>query len=143
MKNAGSAAFGKITQALVLAGGRGERLRPLTDSIPKPLVRVAGKPILQYSIELLSAHGVEEIILATGHMHEKIEQFFGSGKGFGVKIRYSVEKEPLGTGGALKAAQGLLGERFFMVNGDNIADFNLREMALCHLSSGALATIAL
>ena len=109
-----------ISQAFVLAGGKGERLRPLTDSIPKPLVAVAGKPILQYNIELLARHGVAEVILGTGHLHEKIEEFFGNGKKFGVHITYSVENGPLGTGGALLAAEKMLGPRFFMLNGDNL-----------------------
>ena len=135
----------KITQAFVLAGGKGERLRPLTNDTPKPLIRAAGKPILQYSIELLASHGVEEIILGTGHMHGKIEKYFGGGEKFGVRIVYSVEREPLGTGGALKEAQGTgrLDGDFFMLNGDNIADFDLSHMAKQHFSSAALATIAL
>ncbi|HLC92675.1 MAG TPA: nucleotidyltransferase family protein [archaeon] len=133
----------KITQAFVLAGGKGERLRPLTDKIPKPLVEVSGKPILQYCIESLASHGVKEIILATGHMHEKVEKYFGSGEKFGVNIVYSVEEEPLGTGGALKEAEQMLDWNFFMLNGDNIADFDFTDMAKQHFSSGALATIAL
>ncbi|VVB99076.1 UTP--glucose-1-phosphate uridylyltransferase AglF [uncultured archaeon] len=149
----------KIRQAFVLAGGKGERLRPsnalkshltplilrkqLTDEIPKPLVLVAGKPILEYNIELLASHGVKEIILATGYMHNKIEEHFGDGRNFGVEIIYSEEKEPLGTGGALKAAENMLDESFFMVNGDNIADFHLSEMAKKHFTKKAQATIAL
>ena len=133
----------KITQGFALAGGKGERLRPLTNEIPKPLVKVAGKPILEYSIELLASHGVKEIILATGYMHEKIEKYFGAGERYGVNIAYSVEDEPLGTGGALKKAEGLLDGSFFMLNGDNIADYDLTDMAKQHHSSSALATIAL
>ncbi len=133
----------RITQAFVLAGGKGERLRPLTDKIPKPLVKVAGKPILEYSVELLAEHGVEEIILSTGYMHEKIERHFGRGEKFGVKISYSVEREPLGTGGALKEAEKNLDGNFFMLNGDNIADFNLSAMAREQNSGNALITIAL
>lgn len=133
----------KITQAFVLAGGKGKRLRPLTESIPKPLVKVCGRPILEYSVELLARHEVQEVILATGYMHEKIESHFGNGEKFGVHITYSVEKEPLGTGGALKAAQAMLDERFFMLNGDNIADFDLTKMANLHLKSKAKATLAL
>src|SRR3989344_1309361 len=127
----------KVRQAFVLAGGKGERLRPLTHSIPKPLVKVNGKPILEYSVELLAENGVEEIILSIGYMHEKIEEFFGSGKKFGAGIKYAVEKEPLGTGGALKNAEEMLDEEFFMLNGDNIADFDLGGMAKQHLAGNA------
>ncbi len=133
----------EVRQAFVLAGGKGERLRPLTDAIPKPLVKVAGKPILEYAIELLVRHGVEEIILGTGHMHEKIEGHFGSGEKFGARIIYSVEREPLGTGGALKECERMLDGTFYMLNGDNIADFNLIGMANQHHASKAGATIAL
>ncbi len=132
-----------ISQAFVLAGGKGERLRPLTNSIPKPLVEVAGKPILQYNIELLCRHGVREVVLGTGHLHQKIEEFFGNGKKFGASITYSVEKEPLGTGGALLAAAQMLDSRFFMLNGDNIANFHLTEMGREHIANSALGTIAL
>jgi len=132
-----------IKQAFVLAGGKGERLRPLTNEIPKPLVKVKGKPILQYNIELLVKHGVEEIILGTGHMHEKLEAYFGSGKKFGASIVYSVETEPLGTGGALKQAEEMLNEEFFMMNGDNISDFDLTELAEKHKNWGAYATLSL
>ncbi len=132
-----------IKQAFVLAGGKGERLRPLTENLPKPLVKVAGKPILEYSIELLAKHGVGEAIIATGYLHEKIESHFGSGKKFGLSIVYSVEEEPLGTGGALKEAEEILDGQFFMLNGDNIANFELGKMAEAHLQENALTTIAL
>ncbi len=131
------------TQAFVLAGGKGERLRPLTDSIPKPLVKVGGRPILEYSVELLARHGVREAVLATGYMHEKIESHFGNGKKFGVHITYSVEKEPLGTGGALMNAREMLGRKFFMLNGDNIANFDLTAMARQHFVTKAKGTLAL
>lgn len=133
----------KIHQAFVLAGGKGERLRPLTNETPKPMVRVAGKPILEYCIELLAANGVTDIVLGTGYMHEKIESYFADGRKFGIEVTYSVEKGPLGTGGALKQAEAMLGERFFMLNGDNIADFSLTAMSQRHFDAGALATIAL
>jgi NDP-sugar pyrophosphorylase family protein len=132
-----------ITQAFVLAGGRGERLRPLTDDLPKPLVNVCGKPILEYNIELLVQNGVKEIILATGYLHGKIEDYFGSGEQFNAKIIYSVEHEPLGTGGALKSAEKILDDRFIMMNGDNIANFDFIKMNKTHFEEKAKATIAL
>ena len=132
-----------IKQAFVLAGGKGERLKPLTNDIPKPLVKVKGKPILQYNIELLAKHGVKEIILGTGHMHEKIEDYFKDGATFGMSIVYSVETEPLGTGGALKQAEEMLDEKFFMMNGDNISDFDLTQLAEKHENLDAMATLSL
>ena len=127
----------------MLAGGKGKRLWPLTDKIPKPLVKVMGKPILEYSVDLLARHGVEEIILSTGYMHDQIEKHFGSGEKFGVKISYSVEEEPLGTGGALKKAENLLHEKFFMLNGDNISDYDLTALTERHEKQQALATLTL
>ena len=106
-------------------------------------MKVAGKPILQYCIENLVKHGVREIILGTGYMHEKIESYFGAGEKFGAGIVYSVETEPLGTGGALKQAEELLDKKFFMLNGDNIADFDFSSMAKEHSAMKGLATIAL
>lgn len=132
----------KTRQAFVLAGGKGERLRPLTDGIPKPLVRVNGKPILQYGLELLAENGIEKIILGTGYLHEKIESFFGDGKRFGLDIQYSVESVPLGTGGALKLAEPLLEKRFCMMNGDTISDIAVAEMGEMHARTGAFATLA-
>src|SRR3989344_3829582 len=133
----------KIRQAFILGGGRGERLRPLTDSTPKPLVKVAGKPIIEYSLELLQKHGVEQVILSIGYLHEKIEKHLGSGEKWGLKINYAIENEPLGTGGALAAAKDSLDESFFMLNGDNIADFDLGKMQKAHTHSKLLGTIAL
>ena len=133
----------EITQAFVLAGGKGERLKPLTDKIPKPLVKVKGKRILEYSVELLVKHGVKEIILGVGHMHEQIQEYFGDGSKFGISIVYSVETEPLGTGGALKQAEKMLNEKFFMLNGDNIADYDLTEQVKTHNENSATATLSI
>ena len=133
----------QIKQAFVLAGGKGERLRPLTLETPKPLVKVKGKPILEYSIELLKQHGVTEVILSIGYLHEKIIDHFKDGKDFGLNIVYAIEEEPLGTGGALKQAEEMLNESFFMLNGDNIADYNLTELSKTHFEKNALATLTL
>jgi len=134
-----------VKQAFILAGGKGERLRPLTDNIPKPLVKVKGKPILEYCIDNLLAYGVTEVIVASGHMHEKIEDYFESAEHHkrGMEISFSVETEPLGTGGALKKAEELLHNRFFMLNGDNIADFDLSAIEKAHNKNGCSATLAL
>ena len=91
-------------KAVIMAGGKGTRLAPLTDHTPKPLMPIIDKPILQYIIELLKKHGIYEISLSLGYMAGKIVETFGSGKDLGVKLRYSIEKEPLGTAGGVKAA---------------------------------------
>lgn len=109
-------------QAVILAGGLGTRLRPLTEQVPKPMVEVAGKPFLEHQMILLKKNGVDDIVLLTGYLSEQIESYFGDGSGFGVRIRYSREPESLGTGGALKNAAEYLSDVFFLLNGDTILD---------------------
>ncbi|MEM4390637.1 MAG: nucleotidyltransferase family protein [Candidatus Diapherotrites archaeon] len=133
----------KISQAFILAGGKGERLKPLTLETPKPLIKILGKPILQYNIELLANQGISKIILSTGYLHEKIENFFKNGEDFGVEITYSVENQPLGTGGALKNCKEKLDERFVMLNGDNIANYDFKKTNKFHEKSNAGATLQL
>ncbi len=132
-----------IKEAFILAGGKGERLRPLTNKIPKPLLLVKGKPILQYNIEAMASFGVKKIVLGVGYRAEQIKEVFGGGGKFGIEIIYSVEKEFLGTGGALKFASEYIEGRFIMVNGDNLADFNFASMLEVHERNNALGTIAL
>ncbi len=131
-----------IKQAFVLAGGKGTRLRPLTIETPKPLIKVKGKPILEWILINLKKNGVKKVILAVGYKHEKIMNYFGK-KFLGIKIEYLIEDEFLGTGGALKNAEPLLENKFFMLNGDNLADFDLTTMSKKHEESNCLATIAL
>lgn len=107
-------------QAVILAGGLGTRLRPLTDRIPKPMIRVHGKPFLEYQIELLRRHGIGGIVLCVGHLGHMVKEYFGDGSGLGVSIRYSEEGERLmGTAGALKRAEPLLDDEFFLIYGDS------------------------
>lgn len=106
-------------QAVILAGGLGTRLRPLTEQIPKVMVPVSGKPFLQHLIELLKSQGIGDIVLCTGYLGKQIRDLFGSGESLGIGIRYSEEKEELlGTAGALKQARSLLEDYFFVINGD-------------------------
>lgn len=104
--------------ACVLAGGLGTRLRPLTDDTPKPMVPVAGRPFLWHQLRRVAEGGVTDFVLAVGYRHEQISAYFGDGTAFGWRIRYSVEDRPLGTGGAVRRALDLLGERFLVLNGD-------------------------
>jgi NDP-sugar pyrophosphorylase family protein len=108
-----------ITTAVILAGGRGVRLRPLTDTVPKPMVEICGRPFLLYQINLLKRGGISEFIICAGYLKEKIMGYFGDGSRMSVKISYSVENDFLGTGGALKNAQEMLPERFLVLNGDS------------------------
>jgi histidinol-phosphate phosphatase family protein len=131
-------------RALIVAGGLGKRLAPLTESIPKPLLPVDGKPVLEHQIAWLKREGVTNIILSTGYLSEKIEHYFGAGKKFGVKLTYSVEKEERGTGGAIKLAEKKLGsETFIMLYGDLLIDLDLRRLLAYHKAKGGLATMTL
>ncbi|MFH1586822.1 MAG: nucleotidyltransferase family protein [Candidatus Diapherotrites archaeon] len=132
-----------IKSAFILAGGKGERLRPLTIDTPKPLLPVKGKPILEWAIERLADYGVEKIVLGTGFLNEKVHEEIGNGEKYGVKINYSIEKEFLGTGGALKFAQAFFDGRFIMLNGDNLMDIDYAAMNELHERNSATGTIAL
>ena len=102
-------------QVVILAGGLGIRLRLLTQSLPKPMVLIKGKPFLEYQLEMLKKNGFEDFILCTGYLGEKIEEYFDNGEKMGIHIKYSKENTPLGTGGALKNAQKLLENEFVLI----------------------------
>src|SRR6202000_172186 len=103
--------------AAILAGGEGTRLRPLTSTVPKPVVPLVDRPFIVYMIEWLRGHGVEGVILACGFMAARVRSVLGGGSALGVRLRYIDEPRPLGTGGALKYAEELLDERFFILHG--------------------------
>jgi mannose-1-phosphate guanylyltransferase len=130
-------------QALILAGGEGTRLRPLTSTIPKPVVPLVDRPFISYMLEWLHRHGVDDVILGCGFMADAVRDVLGDGSAYGLRLRYLEEPEPLGTGGALKFAEGLLEERFFMLNGDVLADLDLSAQLEQHERTGARATLAL
>lgn len=111
--------FIHMLKAAILAGGRGTRLRPVTDVIPKPMIEIGGKPFLEHQINLLSKNGVAEILLCVGYLREKIMDYFGNGSRFGLKIDYSIEEGFLGTGGALKKAKKCLQKDFILLYGDS------------------------
>ncbi|MBU0894306.1 MAG: nucleotidyltransferase family protein [Nanoarchaeota archaeon] len=123
----------KNIQAIILAGGLGKRLRPLTKTIPKPMVKINNKPFLEFKIEQLKQHNIFEIILCVGYLGEKIEAYFGDGKKFGVNITYSYEKELLGTAGAIKNAESLINSKNFLVmNGDVFVPVDLSKFLEFH-----------
>ena len=130
-------------QALILVGGEGTRLRPLTSTMPKPVVPLANQPFITFMLEWLGRHGVDDVILSCGFLAEGMRQVLGEGEGLGIRLRYVEEPKPLGTGGALRYAEELLDERFLMLNGDVLADFDLSAEIAQHERTGARATIAL
>lgn len=132
-----------MIQAVIMAGGKGTRLRELThDEIPKPMVHINGKPILQHQIECLKRQGITDIILIVGYLGEKIEEYFGNGSRFDVQIRYIKEETPLGTAGALALLPPMLnGESFFLIFGDILFDIDLARMVKYHVERKAKATL--
>lgn len=128
-------------KAMILAAGRGERMRPLTDHTPKPLLIAGGKPLIQHHIERLAAAGIRELVINHAHLGAQIEAALGDGAGFGVEIRYSPEERALETGGGIFRALPLLGpEPFLVVNGDVWTDVDLAGLAL---DAGDLAHLVL
>jgi NDP-sugar pyrophosphorylase family protein len=131
-------------QALILAGGLGTRLRGIVKNIPKVMVNIKGRPFLECLVLQLKNYSLNDIILCTGYLKGKIENYFGNGNNLGVNIIYSEETEPLGTGGAIKFAENLILEGDFIVmNGDSLFDIDLCKLIDCHLNKKAIATMAL
>ena len=131
-------------QALILAGGLGTRLRGIVKNIPKAMVDIKERPFLEYLVLQLKNYSLNDIILCTGYLKGRIENYFGNGNNLGVNIIYSEETEPLGTGGAIKFAENLIAEGDFIVmNGDSLFDINLCKLIDCYLKKKALVTIAL
>jgi NDP-sugar pyrophosphorylase family protein len=130
-------------KAVILAGGEGTRLRPLTLSVPKPVVPVVDRPFLRHQLDLLASVGVHEVVFAVAYHPDKIEAVFGDGRALGMKIHYAVEEAPLGTGGAVKNAEPLLDDRTIVFNGDVLTDVRLADVLAGHRASRAGATILL
>lgn len=132
-------------KAMILAAGLGQRLRPITELIPKPLVTILNKPIIEYNVELLAGFGVTDIIINLFHLGEQIEATLGDGSRLGVKITYSKEEELWGTGGGLKVAESFFDgeESFILMNGDTLIDIDLADMIEFHNQKGGAATMAL
>lgn len=130
-------------KALILAGGKGTRLRPITYELPKALIPIHGKTMTEHLFDLFKKYGIHDIILCVGHMKEKIMKHFGDGSTFGVKITYIEENEALGTAGPIKLAKNLLNETFIVSNGDELKNIDLAEMYEFHKENKAAVTIAL
>ncbi|MBV9102869.1 MAG: NTP transferase domain-containing protein [Candidatus Eremiobacteraeota bacterium] len=131
-------------KAILMAGGEGSRLRPLTSARPKPLAPVANKPVMHHIVDLLRRHGITEIIATLHYMADEIETYFGNGSDFGVSMEYVVEDSPLGTAGAVKLAEHLIGpERFVVISGDALTDMDISALVASHAARDAAVTIAL
>ena len=131
-----------MPRAVVLAGGKGTRLRPYTTVLPKPLMPVGDRPILDIVVRQLQAAGFDRITMATGYLAELIEVFFRNGENYGLAIDYFREEEPLGTVGALSMIDGLEDEDFLVMNGDVLTDIDYAALLEEHKKGGAAATIA-
>src|SRR5437870_6238904 len=130
-------------KGLILAGGKGTRLRPLTINTPKPVVPVANSPFLLYQIDLMRSGGIDEIILSLSYQPRKIEDLLKDGSDYGVWIRYAVEGTPLGTGGAFKNAEEHIDSATVVFNGDILTGVDLSAVVAHHQKNGAVATIVL
>ena len=130
-------------KAVILAGGLGTRLRPLTLKTPKPMLPLGKKPILEHLIDWNKKNGVKSIVLCVSYRKEKIQDYFKDGKKFGVNIEYAVSKKPLATAGQLKTAEEFIDDTFVCVYGDSIFDFSLRNMIKQHKAKKAFTTMSL
>jgi len=131
----------KKSHAVILAGGKGTRLAPYTTTLPKPLVPVGDKPILEIILKQLSSHNVKKIVIAVNHMAQLIEAFFGNGDRYGVDISYSLEDKPLSTVAPIKLIDNLP-DNFFVMNGDILTDIDYSDLFEKHMLSGALLTVS-
>lgn len=130
-------------KAVIMAGGEGSRLRPLTCDLPKPMVPVMNKPIMEHTIELLKSHGITDIAITLMYLPQKIKDYFGDGSNFGVNLHYFTEDTPLGTAGSVKNADEFLDDTFVVISGDGLTDMNLTKAIEFHRARKSLATLIL
>lgn len=126
---------------VIMAGGKGTRIAEVHKTVPKPMIPILGKPILEYQLEALKRQGCREFVMIVGHLGKTITDYFGNGEKWGVSIRYIAEEEPLGTAGALFFLRDLIQEDFLLINGDVIFDVNLERFVRFHRERGGLATL--
>jgi mannose-1-phosphate guanylyltransferase len=130
-------------QAVILVGGEGTRLRPLTSTVPKPVVPLVDRPFISFMIEWLREHGIDDVIMSCGFLATSVRNVLGDGSGLGIRLRFVEEPDPRGTAGALKYAESMLDERLLMLNGDVLTDLDLTRQIAQHEATGARATLAL
>jgi len=130
-------------KAVIMAGGEGTRLRPLTSNCPKPMLPLANRPMMEHIVELLKQHGIDEIVVTVAFLANQIRNYFGDGSEFGVRMVYATEEQPLGTAGSVRNAMTELDERFLVISGDVLTDIDLGKILAFHEEHDALATIGL
>src|SRR5690349_3097590 len=130
-------------QAVILVGGEGTRLRPLTSTVPKPVVPLVDRPFIAYMLEWLRRHGVDDVVMSCGFLATAVRNVLGDGSHYGLRLRFIEEPEPRGTAGALKYAEDLLDDRFLMLNGDVLTDIDLTAQIAQHEATAAVGTLAL
>jgi len=128
---------------VILVGGEGKRLRPLTSTVPKPVVQLVDRPFISFMLEWLRGHGIDDVIMSCGFLADSVRSVLGDGSKMGIRLRFVEEDEPRGTAGALKLAEPMLDERFLMLNGDVLTDIDLSSQIAQHERTGARGTLAL
>src|SRR5438132_4501829 len=131
----------RAVKAVVLAGGQGTRLRPLTSNQPKPMVPIMGQPMLQHILRLMRRSGFDEVVITVQFLASIIRNFFGDGSDLELSLAYATEDEPLGTAGSVKNAERLLDDTFLVISGDAVTDIDLREVVRFHLEKNAAVTV--
>src|SRR5690606_17784644 len=134
--------FGPM-KAVIMAGGEGTRLRPLTSNCPKPMLPLANRPMMEHIVGLLKQHGITEIVETEAILDNQSRTYFGDGSEFGVRMVYATEDQPLGTAGSVRNAMDELDETFLVISGDVLTDIDLAKVLEFHATSGAMATIGL
>src|SRR3990170_7453587 len=130
-------------KAVIMAGGEGTRLRPLTSNSPKPIPPLVNEPMMEHIVRLLRQHGFDEIVVTVAFMANHIRTYFGDGSDFGVRMVYATEETPLGTAGSVRNAMDELDERFLVISRDVLTDIDLSAIIKVHEERGAMASIAL
>lgn len=133
----------RAPQVVILAGGLGTRLRPVTTQVPKPMVPVAGVPYLEHQLRLLAQQELRDVVLLTGYLGEQIEQYFGNGSRLGLQLQYAREPAPLGTGGALRDARSLLADQFIVIYGDSYLPIEYESVLVRLQDTGASGVLVL
>jgi mannose-1-phosphate guanylyltransferase/phosphomannomutase len=128
-------------KAVIMAGGKGTRLKPLTNDIPKPLVKIIDRPVMEHILELLKTHGITDIAVTLGHMSQSIIDYFGNGENFGVSLTYFIEDSPLGTAGSVKATQNFVSEDFLVISGDAFTNIDLTNAIRYHFAKDSIFTL--
>lgn len=128
-------------RAVIMAGGKGTRLKPLTDNIPKPMVKIIDKPVMEHIINLLVSHDITEIAVTVGHLSESIVDYFGNGHHLGAKLTYFVEDQPLGTAGSVKNTRDFVSDNFLVISGDAFTNIDITKAIRFHYAKDSIFTL--